>query len=35
MIAEGVPGELAGQAMVLMEVVPGVREDDLGIDSDS
>ena len=33
MIPERVPGELADQAVVLVEVVPGVREDELGVDA--
>ena len=31
-IPERVPGQLADQAVVLMEVVTGVREDELGVD---
>src|SRR3954466_5713916 len=30
-VAEGVPGQLAGKSMILMEVVAGVGEDDLRI----
>ena len=32
MVAERVPRELAGEAVILVEVVPRVREDEIGID---
>src|SRR5215831_4310316 len=32
-IAERVPGQLAGKAVILMEVVAGVSEDDLRVDA--
>src|SRR5215467_5757917 len=33
MTAEGVPGELADQPVVLVEVAPGVREHEIGLDA--
>ena len=32
MVAKRVPGELAGEAVVLVEVVAGVGEDEVGLD---
>ena len=32
MVSERVPGQLAGEPMILMEIAAGVREDDVGSD---
>ena len=32
MVAEGVPGQLAGEPVILVEIVARVREDEVGLD---